>query len=73
MLQRLGVDSRLTLPTAGSGEADAAPDPSAYLLELQRSSAAAVLLDRGGLGGFGWAMSFVAIGQPDPAAARVVR
>jgi SAM-dependent MidA family methyltransferase len=77
MLQRLGVDAGLTFPHDGGGggsaEASAPPDPSAYLLELQRSSAAAVLLDRGGLGGFGWAVSVVAIGQPDPATARVVR
>jgi SAM-dependent MidA family methyltransferase len=73
MLQGLGVDAALSFPHDGADEVDAAPDPSAYLLELQRSSAAAVLLDRGGLGGFGWAVSVVAIGQPDPAAARVVR
>jgi hypothetical protein len=90
-LTELGVDAALADPQAlpssagahgragapvGSGP-DSGPDPSAYLRELQRSGAAAVLLDRGGLGGFGWVVSegrpAGAIGQSDPPAARVVR
>ena len=90
-LAELGVDATLADPQAVPSSAgahgragapvrsgpDRGPDPSAYLRELQRSGAAAVLLDRGGLGGFGWVVSggrrAGAIGQSDPPAARVVR
>jgi len=67
-LRELGVDAGRPVP---GGE------PSAYLRGLQRAGAAAALLDRGGLGGFGWVQvsvgPAVAIGQPEPPAARVDR
>lgn len=70
-LTELGVDGRRPATDPG--------DPS-YLLELQRASAAATLLDPGGLGGLGWVIRPVparaaaqpaGIGQPEPAPARL--
>jgi SAM-dependent MidA family methyltransferase len=70
-LTGLGVDGRRPATDPG--------DPS-YLLELQRASAAATLLDPGGLGGLGWLVCPVpahatgrlaGIGQPEPAPARL--
>jgi SAM-dependent MidA family methyltransferase len=63
-LRELGLDAARPAPGA---------DPAAYLTGLRRAGAAAELLDPGGLGGFGWVERRVAIGQPDPQAARVVR
>lgn len=71
VLTELGVDGRRP-----------AADPShpSYLLELQRASAAATLLDSGGLGGLAWLLcpvpaeaagGPVGIGQPEPAPARL--
>lgn len=50
-LRALGVDGRRPDPAL------AASDPVAYLAGLARTSAASELLDRGGLGGFGWLLS----------------
>ncbi|MFL6100034.1 MAG: SAM-dependent methyltransferase [Actinomycetales bacterium] len=70
-LSELGLDGRR--PAADPA------DPT-YLLELQRASAAATLLDPGGLGGLGWLIRPVppraaegpaGIGQPQPPPARL--
>ena len=83
MLMGLGVDAgRPGRPPAGmedpgpgaggTGDDGGGGDgPAAYLSRLQRSAAAAILLDPGGLGGLGWLVQEVATGQADPPPARV--
>lgn len=66
VLTDLGVDGRRPAPGA---------DSAAYLRDLQRASAAATLLDPGGLGGLGWLVQpvgpTVATGHAATPAARV--
>src|SRR5829696_1663125 len=59
-LQALGVDGRLP-PHALAGS-----DPAAYLAGLQRAGEAAELLDRDGLGAFGWLVQGVGVPLPFP-------
>jgi SAM-dependent MidA family methyltransferase len=61
-LQELGVDG--ARPSPGG-------DTAAYLRDLQRSGAAATLLDPGGLGALTWLLQPLGIGQPDPPPARL--
>lgn len=59
-LQALGVDARRPpLQLAGT-------DPPAYLRALQRAGEAGELLDRGGLGAFGWLVQGVGVPLPFP-------
>ena len=57
-LTSLGVDA--TPPPRALSKAD----PRGYLARLERSNGAAELLDRRGLGSYGWVLS--AVGVPDP-------
>jgi SAM-dependent MidA family methyltransferase len=59
-LQALGVDARRPPRELAS------TDPAAYLRALQRAGEAAELIDRGGLGAFGWLVQGVGVPLPFP-------
>jgi SAM-dependent MidA family methyltransferase len=59
-LQALGVDARRP------PHALATTDPAAYLRGLQRAGEAAELIERGGLGSFGWLVQGVGVPLPFP-------
>ena len=58
-LRALGVDA--TRPTT----ANAREDPLGYLRSLAAAGSAAELLDRAGLGGFGWLVQGVGVALPE--------
>ncbi|MFL6130119.1 MAG: SAM-dependent methyltransferase [Mycobacteriales bacterium] len=66
-LQALGVDARRP------PQALASTDPPAYLRGLQRAGEAAELIDRGGLGAFGWLVQGVGVPLPFPPVATRAR
>jgi SAM-dependent MidA family methyltransferase len=67
VLTTLGVDARRPAPAL------ATTDPAAYLRALRRAGDAAELLDRGGLGRFGWLLQGVGIPVPGPPVATRAR